>query len=94
MNILQTEQNNRGRFYTEDNLAEMIYHTESKKLIIEHTHVDGSLAGKGVGRQIVAFAVNYARNNGFHIIPVCTFAQAVFKKTPEYSDVLHASEKL
>jgi len=36
----------------------------------------------------VAAAVDYARTNGWKILPLCPFAKSVFDKTPEYADVL------
>jgi len=50
--------------------------------------VDDSLAGKGVGLQLVHTAVEYARTHGMKIIPLCPFAKSVFDKKIEYRDVL------
>jgi predicted GNAT family acetyltransferase len=59
-----------------------------KKLIIEHTIVNPSYEGHGLGKKLVFAVVNYARSNNLKILPVCTFAKAVFDKTPEIQDVL------
>lgn len=70
-------------------LAEMVYTCPSpSKMIIEHTEVDDSLAGKGVGKELLAAAVDYARKQQMKIIPLCPFARAMFNKTPAYADVL------
>jgi hypothetical protein len=37
---------------------------------------------------MVLKAVEYARENGIKIIPLCPFAKSVFDKTPEIRDVL------
>ncbi|MGZ6539658.1 MAG: GNAT family N-acetyltransferase, partial [Bacteroidia bacterium] len=58
------------------------------KMIIDHTEVDERLAGKGIGKQLVAKAVAFARENNIKILPLCPFAKALFNKTPEYRDVL------
>ena len=71
-------------------LAEMVYTMPSPgKMIIEHTEVSDELQGKKVGYQLVHTAVEYARANNIRIIPLCPFANAVFKKKPEYADVLN-----
>jgi predicted GNAT family acetyltransferase len=71
-------------------LAEMVYSMPSEnKMIIEHTEVDDSLSGKGVGLQLVHTAVEYARTHNIKIIPLCPFAKSVFDKKPEYRDVLN-----
>ncbi len=85
--------NNKGLFYVEAQgniLAEMVYTMPSAdKMIIEHTEVGDELKGKNVGYQLVLTAVEYARAHQIKIIPLCPFAHAVFKKKPEYADVLY-----
>lgn len=70
-------------------LAELVYTKPSAgKMIIEHTEVDESLSGKGVGLQLVHTAVEYARIQNLKIIPLCPFAKSVFDKKKEFGDVL------
>ena len=70
-------------------LAELVYTKPSAdKMIIEHTEVDDTLAGKKVGLQLVTTAVDYARQQNLKIIPLCPFAKSVFDKNPELRDVL------
>ncbi len=83
---------NKGLFYVGQEgsiLAEMVYTKPSDdKIIIEHTEVDPSLEGKGVGKQLVATAVEYARTHNLKIIPLCTFTKKVIDRTKEFQDVL------
>lgn len=58
------------------------------KFIIDHTEVDESSKGQGVGYQLVEAAVVYARENNQKIMPLCPFASAVFRKKSEYKDLL------
>ena len=82
----------KGMFFVEMDgniLAEMVYTIPSpNKMIIEHTEVSDELRKK-VGDQLVHTAVEYARTNNIKIIPLCPFASSVFKKKPEYADVLN-----
>ncbi|MCU0383617.1 MAG: N-acetyltransferase [Cyclobacteriaceae bacterium] len=57
-------------------------------IIIDHTEVDDSLKGKGIGLQLVQEAVTWARTNNKKIIPLCPFAKSVFDKHSEFGDVL------
>lgn len=85
--------NGKGMFFVEQDgniLAEMVYTMPSPdKMIIEHTEVSDELRGRHVGNQLVHTAVEYARTHQMKIIPLCPFANSVFKKTPEYKDVLN-----
>lgn len=92
MNILQTDDGKKGAFYVEENgerLAEMTYvWAGTGMFIIDHTEVSDQLAGKGAGKQLVAKAVDFAREQKVKIKPLCPFAKSVFDKTPDYHDVL------
>ena len=94
MQILHKDDGTRGKFYVkeegEEATAEMFYHYTNNlsTIIIDHTGVNEIHKGKGVGGQLVKAAVEWARSNNIKIIPVCTFAQAVFEKKQEYADVL------
>jgi len=83
----------KGMFYIEHDgkiLGESVYTLPSPdKMIIEHTEVDDELRGQNVGYQLVHTAIEYARKHNMKIIPLCPFANALFKKKPEFADVLY-----
>ena len=58
-----------------------------EKIIIDHTEVEDDFRGKGVGFQLVTFAVNYVREKGIKMLPLCPFTKATLQKHPEWSDV-------
>lgn len=89
---IEREDNGRkGRFviYVNDEFAgEMTYvWAGTSKLIIDHTGVEESFSGRGLGRQLVMKAVEYARNNAVKILPLCPFAKKVFDKEAGIQDV-------
>lgn len=92
MEIKQQDDRHKGLFYIEqDNkrVAEMTYvWAGTDRIIIDHTGVDDVLRGKSAGKQLVAAAVKFARENGIKIVPLCPFAKSVFDKVAEYRDVL------
>ena len=69
-------------------LAEMTYTVAGSRVIIDHTTVDDSLRGQGVGGKLVRAAVDWARAENARLMPLCPYAKSVFDKTPEYADVL------
>ena len=92
MEILQTDDGKNGMFYIEqegETLAKMTYvWAGSGAFIIDHTEVDDKLRGKSAGRQMVAKAVEFAREKKVKIVPLCPFAKSVFDRVEEYGDVL------
>lgn len=96
MQIEQETHEKAGRFFIRKNnhtIAEMDYELPSKNiLLITHTEVNESIAGKGIGKQLVSAAVGYARDNHFVIKATCSFAQAVLEETNDFADVYYAGK--
>jgi predicted GNAT family acetyltransferase len=94
MTIQQEDNSKMGSFYINENgdrIAELAYTWRGPKLIsIDHTEVDPKLEGKGVGSELVARAVEFARQEKLKVILYCPFTQSVFKRKPEYHDVLNS----
>jgi predicted GNAT family acetyltransferase len=67
--------------------AQIVFEIRENILTILSTEVSASFQGQGIGQLLVAYAVDYARNNQLKIIPVCPYAIKQFEKHPEYSDV-------
>ena len=92
MNIKQEDNGKKGKFFVEldgKQEEEMTYtYAGSDKIIIDHTEVSEKLKGQGVGYKLVEAAVEFMRDKGLKVIPLCPFAAAVFKKKHEYSDRL------
>jgi predicted GNAT family acetyltransferase len=92
MLVQQEDNGKKGAFFVEEDgerLAEMTYvWSGADKFIIDHTEVSDKLGGKGVGKQLVAAAVEFAREKNLKIIPLCPFAKSVLTKVTDYHDVL------
>ena len=83
---------NKGAFYIEVNgnqeaMMTFVFAGEDN-IIIDHTEVNPGNEGKGFGKKMVTKAVEFAREKGIKILPLCPFAKSVFDKTPEFRDVL------
>ena len=73
----------------DDAIAEMTFSKVGEHMIIiDHTEVPDAFRGQGVGLRLVTRAVEDARAAGKKIIPLCPFANAQFRRHPEWADVL------
>jgi len=92
MEISQSDNGLKGSFYIEQDgnrAAEMTYVWAGRdRIIIDHTDVGPAIKGKNAGKQMVFKAVEFAREKGISIIPLCPFAKSVFDRVPEIRDVL------
>lgn len=92
MNIKISENENKGAasyFVENEKKAEMTYSVASEELIIiDHTEVDESLQGEGIGKHLLMAIVEKARKENFKILPLCPFAKAMFNKDESIKDVL------
>ena len=92
MDIQRDEHKRKGAFFIDKDgewVAELSYvRTGDNTMVIDHTEVDEELREKGIGEDLVAAAVNFARENEMKIRPDCPFARKVIESTPEFMDVL------
>ena len=92
MEVKHKGDKNNGIFYIEEfgkQVGKMSYvFAGDTKFIIDHTEVDPAYEGKGLGRKVVQAGVDFARDKGYKILPLCPYAKKVFDQTPDYNDVL------
>ena len=83
-----------NEFYKEDEsgkrLAEVSYSPIGEdKVSLDHTFVDPSLRGGSIAEQLVDRVVEEMRTENKKIVPVCSYAVALFKSKPDkYKDIL------
>ncbi len=84
-----------GNFFLEkegEKKAQLTYTLRNEHLmIIDHTEVDDSLQGKGIGEELVVAAVKYAREKGIKILPECSYAKHLMEKDESFRDVLEGN---
>ena len=92
LTIKHTEFERNGRFeaWLDDvQVGELTYQrTTPERIIIDHTRIYEGFEGKGIARQLVMATVDFARQNGRTIVPICSYARNVLTRTDEYKDIL------
>ncbi len=71
--------------------AELTWRAQGALRIADHTFVPPEMRGRGVAQQLVEALVADARSHGFTIVPQCSYVGALFRRHPEWADVLAAS---
>lgn len=67
--------------------AELTWTARGVARIADHTFVPPEMRGRGVAMQLVEALVADAREQGFTIVPQCSYVEAAFRRYPEWADV-------
>jgi predicted GNAT family acetyltransferase len=63
------------------------YQLADHRMTIVHTGVPPALANRGIAGELTRTALQYARAQGWKVIPACSYAAAYLRKHPEYDDL-------
>ena len=61
---------------------------EDGRWVITHTEVDPAYGGQGIARRLIEEVIAAARRDGAKIVPLCSYAAKMMRRTDEYADVL------
>ncbi|WP_114521099.1 GNAT family N-acetyltransferase [Altererythrobacter sp. ZODW24] len=56
--------------------------------IADHTIVPPAIGGQGVAAKLVDALIADAREQGFKIVPQCSYVAAKFERNPDWADLL------
>jgi len=64
------------------------YSSQDQVVSMPHTEVPPEFSGRGIGGQLVGFALAYARDHGWSVLPVCPFIRNYMVTHPEFQDLV------
>jgi predicted GNAT family acetyltransferase len=53
-----------------------------------HTEIDEEFEGRGLGSQLISFALQDARERGLAVLPFCPFVNDYMQRHPQYVDLV------
>jgi predicted GNAT family acetyltransferase len=71
-------------------LAICSYRRVGDTLVLHHTEVPWALQGRGFAGELVQGALDWARAQGLHVRPSCSYVAAYMRRHPETHDLLEA----
>lgn len=96
MNIQFKIDKNLGCFFIEKDgkqIAELDFEIEDNLLNAYHTGVRPELEGQGIAGKLFDEMVKYARENGYKVIPSCSYISAKFRRNPDkFADIWHRTD--
>ncbi len=65
------------------------YRLQDDTIVFTHTGAPAALEGYGVGSFLVRAGLDYARRQGYKVIPLCSFVAVYIRRHPEYEELLN-----
>ena len=72
----------------EEYTAVLDYFINEKTITFTHTGVPRAFEGQGIGARIVRVGLDYARAQGYKVVPLCSFVDAYIRRHEEYGDLV------
>ena len=89
--INSTDETTHGRYYAKvpgaAREAELTWQARGKARIADHTFTPPEARGGGVAMKLVEAMVEDAREQGFTIVPQCSYVAAAFRRHPEWAEL-------
>jgi predicted GNAT family acetyltransferase len=64
------------------------YHLNGQTMTITHTGVPEAVGGRGLASALTRVALDYARLEGWSIVPMCSYAAVYIERHPQYQDLV------
>jgi predicted GNAT family acetyltransferase len=74
-----------------DKIGRLTWVARGEARIADHTLVPPEIGGKGVAAALVDALIADAREEGFTIVPQCSYVEAQFRRHPEWADLRAAT---
>lgn len=70
-----------------DAIAMVEYMRAGNNIIFTHTEVPPAFEGLGIASKMARVALDYARDNGLKVQPLCPFIKGYIERHPEYKAI-------
>jgi predicted GNAT family acetyltransferase len=87
-NIRHNEPESRFETEVEGKLALVDYRRRDNIFIVTHTEVPKELEGRGIAAALTKTLLDYIRDNGLRVRPVCPYTKLYIQRHPEYNDIV------
>lgn len=87
-NVVHNEAGNRFEVEINGLLSVVDYHNRDGVFLVTHTGVPKELSGQGIAAAINKALLDYVRDSGYKVRPVCPYTKVYIEKHPEYKNIL------
>jgi predicted GNAT family acetyltransferase len=87
LEVVHNSEKKRFEIQIGDQIAMVKYVMGSKEIIFTHTEVPEAFEGRGIAGKIAKAAIEYAKDQGMRIRPMCPYIAEYIKRHPEYQSI-------
>lgn len=87
LEVIHNPSEQRFEAWIDGYLSKLDYIQDGKNFVITHVGVYPELRGQGIAGRITQVSLEYARENGLRVIPMCSYAAAYIRRHPEYVEL-------
>jgi predicted GNAT family acetyltransferase len=88
LTVHHNEAANRFEVQQDGHLAELDYRRSGNQIIFTHTGVPAELEGRGIGSALARAGLEYAKEQGLAVVPLCPFVRGYIERKPEYQPLV------
>ncbi|HEU5232394.1 MAG TPA: GNAT family N-acetyltransferase [Terriglobales bacterium] len=86
--VSNNERTHRFEVESGEQTAFLSYRHVGGSLTLDHTEVPPELEGRGIASKLTRTALEFARERGLEVVPICPYVSKYLKKHSEYLDLL------
>jgi len=87
LEVIHNADERRFETWIDGYLSKLDYIQDGKNFVITHVGVSPELRGQGIAGKITQVSLEYAKEHGLRVIPMCSYAAAYIRKHPEYTEL-------
>ncbi|MFV0420084.1 MAG: GNAT family N-acetyltransferase [Dysgonomonas sp.] len=92
-NIIHNEVKTRFEVQVEGLTSLVDYQKKDNVFLVTHTEVPTKLEGRGIAAALTKTLLNYIRDNGYRVQPICPYTKVYIQRHPEYQDITVSQEE-
>ncbi len=81
--VVHVRERSRFEVVEGESTAVLTYVREGDAVRFEHTRVPAEIEGEGIGTELAAAGLGWARSEGLVVVPQCSFVRAYLDEHPE-----------
>jgi predicted GNAT family acetyltransferase len=88
LNIVHKPEIGRFEAIVDGHQCEADYQLDGRTMRMTHTGVPRELEGRGIAAALVETALTWAREQGYKVVPLCSYVRRYIGRHPEWQDLV------